>query len=52
VAVKDEAEKWNFYVKNASVAVVSKHRRSVSGSGWVAVAPIDRGDRCGSNGVR
>jgi hypothetical protein len=23
-----------------------------SGSGWVAVVPLDRGDQCGSNGTR
>eukprot|EP00161_Ancyromonas_sigmoides_P008499 TRINITY_DN2131_c0_g1_i4.p1 TRINITY_DN2131_c0_g1~~TRINITY_DN2131_c0_g1_i4.p1 ORF type:complete len:136 (+),score=11.82 TRINITY_DN2131_c0_g1_i4:84-491(+) len=25
--------------------------RAGSGSGWVAVLPVDRGDQCGSNGV-
>jgi hypothetical protein len=35
-----------------AVTACFKHCGTGSGSGWVAVVPLDRGDRCGSNGIK
>jgi hypothetical protein len=61
VVVAVLAEIWSF--KNAAVKFFKKNNKSgsgcgdcgcdggrVSGSGRVAVGPLDRGDQCGSNG--
>jgi hypothetical protein len=47
VAVAVLAEIWRFEKKNVSLS-----SGLTSGSGWVTVVPLDRGDHGGSNGAK
>jgi hypothetical protein len=42
-------EKWNFFLKSGSSVLVCGGGLT-GGRGWVAVVPLERGDRGGSNG--